>query len=113
MTWLNGLNIGIIVILIGLYGMLTKTNLIKMIMCLYVMSSGVILFFISLGYVSGGEAAIFENGVKAMVDPLPQAVMLTTLVIGLGITALGLALAIKTYEDNRTLDTRKLKEKEE
>jgi multicomponent Na+:H+ antiporter subunit C len=82
-----------------------------MIMHLYVMNSGVILLFVSIGYISGGQAAIFENVKKLMVDPLPQAVMLTTIVIGLGITALALALAIKIYDEYKTLDTKKLLEK--
>lgn len=105
---LNGINIGIAVILLGLYGALTKRNTIKMIMSLYIMNSGVILFFVSLGYLSGGQAAIFEDGSRLMVDPLPQAVMLTTIVIGLVITALALALALKIYEEYGTLDVRDL-----
>jgi len=108
---INGINIGIIIVLIGIYGLLTKRNLIKMIMSLYVMNTGVILLFVSIGYVRGGQAAIFENSKALMVDPLPQAVMLTGIVIGLGITALGLALAIKIYDEYRTLNTKKLMEK--
>ena len=84
---LNGLNVGIIVVLLGLYGVLTRRNLIKLVMSLYIMNSGIILFFVSLGYVTGGQAAIFEDGNKLMVDPLPQAVMLTAIVIGLVITS--------------------------
>ena len=104
----NGLSVGIVIILLGLYGVLTRKNLIKMIMSLYIMNSGVILFFVSLGYVEGGQAAIFVDGTRLMVDPLPQAVMLTTIVIGLVITALGLALALKIYEEHKTLDVRDL-----
>ena len=107
---INGVSIGIIIVLIGIYGMLTKRNLIKMVMALYIMNSGVILLFISIGYVAGGEAAIFESGKKLIVDPLPQAVMLTSLVIGLGITALALALAIKIYDEYRTLDASRILE---
>ncbi len=108
---LNGINIGIVIILIGIYGMLVKRNLIKMVMSLYVMNSGVILLFISIGYVAGGQAAIFEKGPRLMVDPLPQAIMLTSIVIGLGITALALSLVIKIYEEYKTLDARELIEK--
>ena len=108
---LNGISIGIIIILLGLYGILTKKNIIKMLMSLYIMNSGVILFFVSLGYIVGGKAAIFQDGTGIMVDPLPQAVMLTTIVIGLVITALGLALALKIYEEYGTLNVGKLLEK--
>ena len=108
---LNGISIGIVVVLVGIYGMLTKRNIIKMVMSLYIMNSGVILLFVSIGYIVGGQAAIFEGSKKLMVDPLPQAVMLTTIVIGLGITALALALAIKIYDEYKTLNTKKLLEK--
>ena len=108
---LNGISIGIVVVLVGIYGILTKRNIIKMVMSLYIMNSGVILLFVSIGYIAGGQAAIFEDTNKLMVDPLPQAVMLTTIVIGLGITALALALAIKIYDEYKTLNTTKLLEK--
>jgi len=108
---INGISIGIVIVLVGIYGILTRRNIIKMVMSLYIMNSGVILLFVSIGYIVGGQAAIFENSKKLMVDPLPQAVMLTTLVIGLGITALALALAIKIYDEYKTLNTRKLLEK--
>ena len=107
----NGISIGIVIVLVGIYGMLTKRNIIKMVMSLYIMNSGVILLFVSIGYIVGGQAAIFDDSKKLMVDPLPQAVMLTTLVIGLGITALALALAIKIYDEYKTLNTKKLLEK--
>lgn len=108
---INGISIGIVIVLVGIYGILTRRNIIKMVMSLYIMNSGVILLFVSIGYIVGGQAAIFENSKKLMVDPLPQAVMLTTLVIGLGITALALALAIKIYDEYKTLNTSKLLEK--
>lgn len=101
---INGISLGIVIVLVGLYGILTRRNIIKMIMSLYLMNSGVILLFISLGYIEGGRAAILEGSSAQIVDPLPQAVMLTSLVIGLGITALGLALAIRIYDRYKTLN---------
>ncbi len=108
---INGLTIGIVIILIGGYGLLTKRNLIKMAMALYVMNSGAILFFVSIGYKKGAQAAILGEWVKSYVDPLPQAVVLTSIVIGLGIVSLALALAIKIYDKYGTLNTGELKEK--
>lgn len=107
---INGISLGVLVVLIGLYGILSKRNMIKMVMSLYLMNSGVILLFISIGYIAGGRAAILENANELVVDPLPQAVMLTSLVIGLGITALALALAIRIYDKYRTLDVVKIME---
>lgn len=107
----NGITVGVIIVLIGAYGLLTRHNLIKIAMSLYVMNSGAVLFFVSLGYRSGAGAAILGERSGLMVDPLPQAVVLTSIVIGLGISSLALSLAIKIYEEYKTLDTRKLKEK--
>jgi len=111
MSLLNGINISIIIILLGLYGLLSKKNLIKLVMSLYIMNSGVILFFISLAYIDGGQAAIVEEGTRLMVDPLPQAIMLTGIVIGLVITSLALALTLKIYEKYKTLNVMELMEK--
>ncbi|MBU0672898.1 MAG: cation:proton antiporter subunit C [Candidatus Margulisbacteria bacterium] len=107
---INGISLGVIVVLVGLYGILSKRNMIKMIMSLYLMNSGVILLFISIGYIAGGRAAILEGAEELIVDPLPQAVMLTSLVIGLGITALALALAIRIYDKYKTLNVDKILE---
>ncbi|MFH1826031.1 MAG: cation:proton antiporter subunit C [bacterium] len=104
----NSLTIGLVVIMIGLFGVLTRKNLIKLVMSLYIMNSGAILFFVSLGYIKGGQAAIYEDGTRLMVDPLPQAVMLTSIVIGLVITSLALALAMKIYDEHKTLNIGKL-----
>ncbi|MBU0502400.1 MAG: cation:proton antiporter subunit C [bacterium] len=111
MNLINGINISVIIILIGLYGVLTKRNLIKMVMSLYVMNSGVILFFVSIAFIQGAQAAIFEDGNRLMVDPLPQAVMLTGIVIGLVITSLALALTLRIFEKYKTLNAMELLEK--
>lgn len=107
MTWINGIYIGIVLILIGFYGCMVRKNLIKIILCIDIVFLGLILFFVGLGYVEGGEAPILE-GYPRYVDPLPQTLMLTTVVVELSVTALALALAIKVYEQYKTLDVREL-----
>lgn len=67
-------------------------------MGLNIMNSGVVLFFISLGYRRGATAPIMEKGIGEVVDPLPQALMLTTIVIGICVTALALTLAVSIYQ---------------
>ena len=106
---LNGISIGIVIVLIGIYGILTKRNIIKMVMSLYIMNSGVVLLFVSIGYIIGGQAAIFENSKKLMVDPLPQALILTAIVIGLATTALLVAIAVRVYEKYGTFDITKIR----
>jgi multicomponent Na+:H+ antiporter subunit C len=99
---------GFILILIGFYGLITKNNIIKMIISLNVMEVGLNLFIVSTGYREGALAPILtgENPstVLDFVDPLPQALVLTSIVIGVGTTALGLAFARKIYQKHNTFN---------
>lgn len=104
---INCMSFAIVVFLIALYGLITNKNLIKIVMCLCVMGNAVLLFFISVGYVEGGTAPIIID-TEHVVDPLPQAVMLTMLVINLCLIALALALVIRIHEEYKTLDVREL-----
>jgi multicomponent Na+:H+ antiporter subunit C len=100
-------------ILIGLYIVLVKHNLIKVIIGLGILDTGVNLFLISVGYITKGTAPIFSRpGINSehMVDPVPQALVLTTIVIGVAILALALSLAIRLYQHYGTLNLRKIKE---
>jgi len=110
--YLNILNYAIygsavLLILIGLYGALTKKSLIKIVLGLSIMDSGVHLLMIALGYIKDGTAPIFspghENDMARMVDPVPQALVLTAIVIGFGVTAVALSLVIRLYRHHNTL----------
>jgi len=101
----------ILLILIGIYAVLTKKNIIKIVIGLSIVDSGVNLLLISLGYIKNGTAPIFSTpGLTAdkMVDPIPQALVLTAIVIGLGVTAVALALVIRLYDHHKTLDINKI-----
>ncbi len=100
-------------IFIGLYIILVKRNFIKVIIGLSIMETGVNLFLISIGYIKGGTAPIFSQpGIKAvsMVDPVPQALVLTAIVIGVAVLALALSLAIRLYGHYGTLNLRIIRE---
>jgi len=100
-------------IFIGLYIAAVKKNLIKIIMGLSLVDTGVNLFLISIGYIKGGTAPIFSKpGLMpgTMVDPVPQALVLTAIVIGVAVLALALSLIIKVYYHYGTLNIRKIKE---
>ncbi|OPL07866.1 MAG: cation:proton antiporter [delta proteobacterium ML8_F1] len=99
---------GIMLILIGIYGLLTQSNIIKIIVSLNIFELGLNVFIISVGFVREGIAPILtsvnnHNGL-VFVDPLPQALVLTAIVIGLGTTALGLAFARSIYRQHGTLN---------
>ena len=96
---------------IGLYGVLRKRNLIKIIIGLGIIEYSMNLFFVLLGYRFHGRAPIDAQNqdILNMVDPLPQALVLTSIVIGLGITALVISIAVRIYEKYGTFDITKIK----
>jgi len=95
---------------IGLYCILRKRNLIKIIIGIGIVEYAVNLFFILVGYRTGGRSPIFarDQVITNMVDPLPQALVLTSIVIGLAVTALLVAIAIRIYEKYGTFDITKI-----
>ena len=97
--------------LIGLYGVLVKRNLIKIIIGLSIMEYAVNLFFVLIGYRQGATAPIITKGFEKahFVDPLPQALVLTAIVIGLATTALLIAIAVRIYAKYGTFDVREIR----
>ena len=102
----------LILFCVGIYGLLSKRNIIKMIVGLIIAEHAVNLFFILVGYRWNGRAPILSADVPItqMVDPLPQALVLTAIVIGLATTALLVALAIRIYGKYGTYDIAKIRE---
>lgn len=91
---------------VGLYCVMRKRNLIKIIIGLGIMEYAVNLFFVLIGYRVEGRAPILaqDQVIERMVDPLPQALVLTAIVIGLAVTALMVGIAIRIYEKYKTFD---------
>ena len=95
---------------IGLYCVLRKRNIIKIIIGLGIIEYAVNLFFVLIGYRTHGRAPILakDQQILNMVDPVPQALVLTSIVIGLAVTALIVAIAIRIYEKYGTFDITKI-----
>ena len=98
----------ILLIFIGLYGVLSRKNMIKILISLGLMDTGVNLLLVALGYVEAANApilnSVIQSNANAFVDPIPQALVLTSIVIGTAVLALGLALVIKIYDKYSTLN---------
>jgi len=96
---------------IGLYCVLRKRNIIKIIIGLGIIEYAVNLFFVLAGYRTHGRAPILakDQVILNMVDPIPQALVLTSIVIGLAVTALIVAIAIRIYEKYGTFDITKIR----
>lgn len=102
-----------VLIVLGLYTIVTKYNLIKTVIGLCIADYGVNLLLISIGFNPGGTAPIFTwnelTPASFFVDPIPQALTLTSIVIGACVTAMSLALVIKLEDQYGTLDTREIR----
>ncbi len=98
---------------IGIWGVLSKRNLIKIVISLGIMEYALFLLFALIGYRDGGIAPIQTPETVAtettFVDPLPQAIVLTAIVIGLAVTALLVSTAVRIHEKYGTFDVRALR----
>ncbi len=95
---------------VGLYCVFRKRNIIKIIIGIGIMEYSVYLFFVLIGYRREGRSPIFAHDqvIGNMVDPLPQAVVLTAIVIGLSLTLMLVAVALRIYEKYGTFDITKI-----
>ena len=107
---------------IGLYCTVVKKNMVKIVIGILIMEYAVNLFLIMLGYRKGGIAPIVgpdelaspagtvtQAFINTSVDPLPQALVLTAIVISLGSLALMISICIRTYEKYGTFDITKIR----
>jgi len=97
---------------LGIYCILRKRNIIKIIVGVIIAEYAVNLFFVLVAYRMEGRAPLHapDQQVVNMVDALPQAVVLTAIVIGLASTALLVGIAMRIYEKYGTFDITKIKE---
>lgn len=102
--------LGFLLVIIGLWGMLTRKNMIRIILGFSIMDTGIHLIIVSLGYIKGKTAPIFDsdlspaNAVNGIVDPIPSALVLTAIVIGLAVTALMLVYVVRMHQQKGSLD---------
>ena len=99
----------IMLIVLGLYAVCVKKDMIKIVLGLGIVDYGVNLLIVSFGFNAGGTAPIYNltdllNGVSSQyfVDPVPQALTLTSIVIGACVDAMALALVIMIYKKYKT-----------
>lgn len=101
----------VLLMLIGLYVVVAKRNIMKIVIGFTLMEYAVNLLFALIGFRKGSLAPIVTSSeqvqsvsARNFVDPVPQALVLTSIVIGLATTALMLALALRIYEKYKTFD---------
>lgn len=100
-------------LILGFYTLGFKRNLIKVVIGVEILEGAVNLFLVASGYVKGAYAPIYtmapKEAVNNMVLPTPQALTLTSIVIGVAVTALMLAFAVNIYRHYGTLDVTKIR----
>lgn len=100
---------GLALILIGMWGLLTHRNILRIIIAFSLMGTGTHIMIVAIGYVTSGTAPIIDRALKLSeaptraVDPIPSALVVTAIVIGLAVTAVMLAYAIRLYQSKKTL----------
>ena len=92
---------------IGFTMLLLDRNLIKKLIGMNIMDTGIFLFLASMGYIRGRKAPIITDGVtdvNAYINPVPAGLVLTGIVVSVSVTAVMLSLAIRLYRRYHTLD---------
>ena len=93
-----------VVIIIGIYGLCKSQNLIHSVVCLNMSQAGIILFFLDIAHTKGDSIPILGSSTIPTVDPLPQALMITAIVIGASVTSLALMISIKLFHEYGSLE---------
>lgn len=98
MDFIRGDTVSILLFFIGLYGLIARRNIIKSIISIGIMQAAAILYYLSADYRPDSVLPIGASlAGQTVADPLPQALMITDIVIGIGITAAALILFIHLY----------------
>lgn len=98
-----------VLFLIGLFGMMAQGNLVKKLMAMNIMQVAIIMFFLNLAQKAGGTFPVLLPGdytpeAAAYVNPLPHALMLTAIVVGLSTTGVALALLMRIHRRYGSLE---------
>ncbi len=94
----------IFLMMVGLFIVVARGNLIKKLVGLSVFQTSVYLLYIAPGKLIGGTAPILAEGYKVYSNPLPHVLILTAIVVGVATLALGLALVVRIRETYDTIE---------
>ena len=94
----------ILLLMVGLFVLIARNNLIKKLIGLGIFQTAVYLLYIAPGKLIGGSAPIVSEGIKVYSNPLPHVLILTAIVVGVATLALGLALVVRIKEAYGSID---------
>ena len=103
-----------ILLVIGLYAVVAKSNLIKKLIGLSLFQSAVFLLYISMGRLDEGTAPIISKTAdfSAYSNPLPQVLILTAIVVGISTLALGLGIVVRIKEQYGSIEEHEITERD-
>lgn len=107
----TGENIALILFFVGVYGLGARRNIIKSIIGLGIMQAAIILFFVTVNASVDDLAPIGLTRSVGVADPVPQALMITAVVIGVSVTAVSLTMFISLYHKYGSTNWNKVKRK--
>lgn len=95
-----------ILLMTGLYTVMSRSNLIKKLLGMTIFQAAVFLLYISMDKVEGGTAPIIQSDLPEQLysNPLPQVLILTAIVVGIATLALGLAIVVRISEAYETIE---------
>lgn len=94
----------VFLMIIGLYIVAARSNMVKTLVGLSVFQTSVYLLYLTPGKVFGGTPPIIVAGRSVYSNPLPAVLMLTAIVVGVATLALGLALVVRIHEAYHTIE---------
>lgn len=97
----------LVLLAIGLYGVLAKTDLVKKVIGLTIFSSAIFLFFIEGSVEDGATAPVIDDrgtDPSLYVDPVPHLLILTAIVVGVAVVGVALSLLVRVYRAHGTFD---------
>lgn len=108
---INGQNISLLLFFIGVYGIIARRNILKSIISLSIMQAAIVLFFISIDHTQDMVAPIGTSFNGPVADPIPQALMITAIVIGVSVTSLSLTMFTSLYHKYGSTNWKKVRQK--
>lgn len=96
--------VAIVLMMVGLYTIITRSNLIKKLIGLSIFQVSVFYLYISMGKITRGTAPILGEGIQVYSNPIPHVLILTAIVVGIATTALGLAIIVRIQEAYNTIE---------
>lgn len=103
LKFLNYEYFAVILFFVAFYGLITGKNIIKSVISISLMEMSVIMFITGIGFSEGMTPPIGKN-LENAADPLPQALVITAIIIGVAVAAVNLTMLISLYRQHKSTD---------